>query len=454
MDDRQRIALVDTRTQGNETGVPAQLIRYQFGNHLGSATLELDDAAQIISYEEYYAYGSTSYQAGRSAAEVSLKRYRYTGKERDEESGLYYYGARYYAAWLGRWLSCDPVSSSNRYVYVENNPVALNDPDGREPACAGQKGCELSTLEYIRYGIQSCRKSSLEEANEQQKLIDWAKEENYARTVQEAEEKAARGPSRWDRFMSAVREKISAASNSISDTKAMRALFDFDDSLKETARNVGSETLDNAFGGIQRAQQAKGASTWETAHHLGGEIGELGYEKLRDATLSYGGEKLATVALGAVVNFTTISGKRVKSWAQGVLVGTSERQFRKAAERIIRDTQGHPLKMLLQNGGFRNQTAKGIDAVDWLNNPLFVEAGHVISKKSGKAEKLILMSAEKNRRLSAAIEHPKGANGWFVLQHEALDIGGVAVDVDLANDLVNAGHLSPTVVQNAKKIQF
>ena len=69
MDDKQRIALVETRTQGNEPDVPAQLVRYQFGNHLGSASLELDDQAQIISYEEYYPYGSTSYQAGRSAAE-------------------------------------------------------------------------------------------------------------------------------------------------------------------------------------------------------------------------------------------------------------------------------------------------------------------------------------------------------------------------------------------------
>ena len=53
MDDKQRIALVETRTQGDD-GSPAQLIRYQFGNHLGSAILELDDQAQIISYEEYY----------------------------------------------------------------------------------------------------------------------------------------------------------------------------------------------------------------------------------------------------------------------------------------------------------------------------------------------------------------------------------------------------------------
>src|SRR5262245_52967232 len=93
MDDEQRIALVETRTQGT-VGSPAQLIRYQFGNHLGSASLELDDAGQIISYEEYYPYGSTSYQAGRSATEVSSKRYRYTGMERGEECRHAYAKAR------------------------------------------------------------------------------------------------------------------------------------------------------------------------------------------------------------------------------------------------------------------------------------------------------------------------------------------------------------------------
>ena len=63
-----------------------QLIRYQFGNHLGSASLELDEQAQLISYEEYHPYGSTAFQAGRSQTETP-KRYRYTGKERDEERG-------------------------------------------------------------------------------------------------------------------------------------------------------------------------------------------------------------------------------------------------------------------------------------------------------------------------------------------------------------------------------
>ncbi|NVM57282.1 MAG: RHS repeat-associated core domain-containing protein, partial [Desulfobacterales bacterium] len=137
MDDRQHIALVETRTldtAGNDPA-PKQLIRYQFGNYLGSASLELDHQAQIISYEEYTPYGSTSYQAVRTQTETP-KRYRYTGKERDGESGLYYHGARYYAPWIGRWLSTDPgedIDEWNLYQFVKSNPLRYSDPTGRWP---------------------------------------------------------------------------------------------------------------------------------------------------------------------------------------------------------------------------------------------------------------------------------------------------------------------------------
>ncbi len=137
MDDKQRIALVETRTldtAGNDQA-PRQLIRYQFGNHLGSASLELDEQAQIISYEEYAPYGSSTYQAVRSQTETA-KRYRYTGKERDEESGLYYHGARYYAPWLGRWMSPDPmglIAGLGLYRYAHSDPVGYLDSSGHNP---------------------------------------------------------------------------------------------------------------------------------------------------------------------------------------------------------------------------------------------------------------------------------------------------------------------------------
>jgi len=134
MDDKQRVALIETRTldtAGTDLASP-QLMRYQFGNHLGSASLELDDRARIISYEEYTPYGSTTYQAVSSQTETS-KRYRFTGKERDEETGFSYHGARYYAPWLGVWSSADPSgieSGLNLYQYVESRPTTHIDPAG------------------------------------------------------------------------------------------------------------------------------------------------------------------------------------------------------------------------------------------------------------------------------------------------------------------------------------
>jgi RHS repeat-associated protein len=66
--------------------------------------------------------------------EAPDRRYRYTGKEKDEETALYYHGARYYACWLGRWTAPDPsglVDGPNRYAYVGNSPISKADPTGR-----------------------------------------------------------------------------------------------------------------------------------------------------------------------------------------------------------------------------------------------------------------------------------------------------------------------------------
>lgn len=144
MDDKERIALIETKIVDDCAIVasPASSQRYQLTNLLGSACLELDQHGALLTYEEFSAYGNSTLQTGRSAAEVSLKRYRYTGRERDEESGFSYHGARYYCPWLARWTACDPggiKDGTNLYQFVRANPVRLVDDLGLQSASPTKK---------------------------------------------------------------------------------------------------------------------------------------------------------------------------------------------------------------------------------------------------------------------------------------------------------------------------
>ncbi len=116
-------------------GIDADQLRYSLEDHLGSCMIELDQHAQLISQEGYYPFGETAWMATRSALEVSYRFVRYSGKEMDV-SGLYYYGARYYAPWLQRWISTDAEQADglNLYGFVGNNPMRYVDPDGNKKA--------------------------------------------------------------------------------------------------------------------------------------------------------------------------------------------------------------------------------------------------------------------------------------------------------------------------------
>ena len=153
-------------TQEKPTPPPSGLAagtqtRYQLENHLGSATLEVDQGGALITYEEYFPYGGTSFAAGRNAAEASLKCYRYSGKERDTVTGFYYYGMRYYAPWIGRWLSADPagtVDGMNLYAMVGGNPVKFKDNGGMAREITAEVLNEFSeillALEYSKNHIE------------------------------------------------------------------------------------------------------------------------------------------------------------------------------------------------------------------------------------------------------------------------------------------------------------
>ncbi|VVO17094.1 hypothetical protein PS689_03926 [Pseudomonas fluorescens] len=117
---------------GKPNGIANDQVRYSLTDHLGSSTLELDQQGGLISQESYYPFGGTAWWAGRSAVEAKYKTVRYSGKERDA-SGLYYYGLRYYAPCLQRWISPDPagdVDGLNLFSFVKNSPVGHIDPAG------------------------------------------------------------------------------------------------------------------------------------------------------------------------------------------------------------------------------------------------------------------------------------------------------------------------------------
>ncbi|MBX2798835.1 MAG: hypothetical protein KTR31_14260, partial [Myxococcales bacterium] len=138
-DGDSRIAMTETLTvdAGSTVADPDIRFRYQLGNHLGSAAVELDDNAALVTYEEFHPYGTTSWWAEKSGIEVSAKRYRYTGMERDDETGLALHGVRLYAAWLGRWVRCDPIGMDggpNRFEYARSSPTVARDRSGKAPS--------------------------------------------------------------------------------------------------------------------------------------------------------------------------------------------------------------------------------------------------------------------------------------------------------------------------------
>ena len=114
---------------------PAEYERQQYfyhPDHLGSTSYVTDADGNVAQHVEYVPFGEVL--VDQRAADWNAP-YLFNAKELDEETGLYYYGARYYDPRLSLWLSTDPLelysSDISTYAYCLNNPVVRIDPDGR-----------------------------------------------------------------------------------------------------------------------------------------------------------------------------------------------------------------------------------------------------------------------------------------------------------------------------------
>ena len=102
--------------------------------HLSGASVDTNENGDILQLTDYYPYGDERIEDTLTDFHND---YTYTGKERDEDTKLLYYEARYYNSHIGRFISIDPWSgditdpqSLNKYAYVRNNPLKYTDPSG------------------------------------------------------------------------------------------------------------------------------------------------------------------------------------------------------------------------------------------------------------------------------------------------------------------------------------
>jgi RHS repeat-associated protein len=138
----------------------AEVIEYYHLDAIGSVRAVTNGAGQVVERHDYLPFGEEC-TTGPCAANLALgggQPRKFTGKERDAETGLDYFGARYYGSRIGRFTTVDPVYTWqenlldpqrwNRYAYARNNPLRYVDPDGRtiRVADAGALALIQSTL--------------------------------------------------------------------------------------------------------------------------------------------------------------------------------------------------------------------------------------------------------------------------------------------------------------------
>jgi RHS repeat-associated protein len=118
------------------------IYQYNIADHLGNTRALFSDAdnngslstSEILQVTDYYAFGRDITPLATSTPQ----RYKYNGKELQDDLGQYDYGARFYDPVIARWNTIDPLAEKDRrwsqYNYVMNNPIRMVDPDGMAPA--------------------------------------------------------------------------------------------------------------------------------------------------------------------------------------------------------------------------------------------------------------------------------------------------------------------------------
>ena len=168
---------------------------YLTADHLGSTRLVTDASGNSTKCYDYLPFGeeipngyggrtASCFGAGSYPSAPDVVSEKFTGKERDAETGLDYFGARYMSSAQGRFTSVDPLMASshtsnpqswNRYAYALNNPLRFVDPNGMDvpAACAEDKNCQIIVKVKPSGGLTDKERQTFEKNQLQQAQKDF-----------------------------------------------------------------------------------------------------------------------------------------------------------------------------------------------------------------------------------------------------------------------------------------
>ncbi|WP_256357086.1 RHS repeat domain-containing protein [Pseudomonas sp. PDM26] len=331
-------------------------VRYSLNDHLQSSALELDQNADLISQEWYYPFGGTACFAARSATEAKYKTVRYSDKERDA-TGLYYYGFRYYAPWLQRWINPDPawaVDGLNFYRMVRNNPVALHDPDGLSPhgdmarELMASKSFEKFYAKNSEFALKAMLETYIENGHDPKivsKAIERVRREMSALDERIAEQmsnlaitapqKKLRKPSQEYAYMKEFKAIYSTNRGSTAINSAMRTGTQISINGKKVLRELTERVGDQEFSGKEGKEIARLIEIIANGFNLHNteQIShQLYYQTNATLTTYYRGQDISATGLnelisakeeGTVFHSTSfLSVSKEKSVAEGFMHGT------------------------------------------------------------------------------------------------------------------------------------
>ena len=140
-----------------DNGIREKNLYFYHPDHLGSSSYITDREGRITQHTEYIAFGEVLFEEHSTSKTMP---YLFNGKELDSETGLYYYGARYYDPRVSIFLNVDPLAEKyphvSPYTYTLNNPIKFIDPDGQDI--------------IISYGVNNKQNIKLSSVNDIQKL--------------------------------------------------------------------------------------------------------------------------------------------------------------------------------------------------------------------------------------------------------------------------------------------